>query len=138
MNLSYPYSIEKQESGGFLVQFIDFEEAFTEGDTVEESAFNAAEVLTGILAYRLEKGETIPAPSIATTNYNVAFPSAAVQAAILLRTTRGDRPLSDIASVMKTSWAAAQRMENPKHWPNLKQLDRAAKALGKQLVISLE
>ena len=27
MKLTYPYTIEPQESGGFLVQFVDFEEA---------------------------------------------------------------------------------------------------------------
>ena len=34
--------------------------------------------------------------------------------------------------------AAAQRLEDPHHWPSLKQLDRAAKVLGKRLVLSLE
>jgi hypothetical protein len=34
--------------------------------------------------------------------------------------------------------AAAQRMENPRHSPTLRQLERAAAALGKRLVLALE
>lgn len=79
MKLEYPYTLEPQEEGGFVVQFTDFEEAFTEGATSEECAFNAAEVLTGILEQRLEDGEEIPLPS-QPAQRPVASPSAAVQA----------------------------------------------------------
>jgi antitoxin HicB len=116
---------------------VDLEEAFTEGETVEEAAFNAAEVLTGVLSYRIEKGDEIPAPSPAG-DMLVATPSASVQAAILLRDARGEKSLSDMARALETSWAAAQRLEDPRHWPTLKQLDRAAKLLGKRLVLALD
>src|SRR3989339_505869 len=52
MKFSYPYTAAPQEGGGYFVQFLDFEEAFTEGATLEEAAFNAAEVLSGVLAHR--------------------------------------------------------------------------------------
>ena len=65
-------------------------------------------------------------------------PDALAQSAVLLRLARGDRPLADLARAMETSWAAAQRLEDPHHWPSLKQLDHAAKVLGKRLVLSLE
>jgi len=135
MKLAYPYTVTPQDCGAFLVRFIDFEEAFTEGDTLEEAAFNAAEVLSGILAYRLEHDQAIPEPSAGQL---LARPSAAVQSALLLRQARGERPLADMARALQTSWAAAQRLEDPHHWPSLKQLDRAASFLGKRLVLSLE
>ena len=138
MNLAYPYTTKLQSNGSFLVQFVDFEEAFTEGETLEEAAFNACEVLTGIISYRLEQGETIPVPSHAGKKHLLASPSAGVQAAILLRAARGDRPLAELARALETSWAAAQRLEDPRHWPSLKQLDRAARVLGKRLVLSFE
>jgi hypothetical protein len=31
-----------------------------------------------------------------------------------------------------------QRLEDPKHWPSLRQLENAASALGKRLVLSFE
>ena len=137
MNFAYPYTATPQEPSGFFVQFVDIEEAITEGDTLEDAAFNAAEVLTGMLAYRLDKGQAIPAPSAASGN-PVASPSASVQAVMILREARGDRPIADLARGLDTSWAAAQRLDDPRHWPSLKQLDRAARVLGKRLVLSME
>jgi len=137
MNISYPYTIEQQDGGGYFVQFIDLDNAFTEGSTIEEAEFNAAEVLTLILEDLLERGELIPDPSSAGKN-PVTTPSPEVQSAILLHKARGDRPLSDLARAIGTSWPAAQRLEDPHHWPSLKQLHRAASALGKRLVLSLE
>lgn len=45
MSTAYPYILDPQE-GSYLVQFVDFEEALTEGASEEEAAFNAAEVLS--------------------------------------------------------------------------------------------
>ncbi|MDD2802234.1 MAG: type II toxin-antitoxin system HicB family antitoxin [Methylobacter sp.] len=138
MKTEFPYTAEKDEDGMFFVQFIDLEEAFTQGETLEEAAYNASEVLSAMLAYRMEKNQEIPNASRCPEDGFLAVPSPEVQAALLLRNARGSRPLSDVASSMNTSWPAAQRLENPHHWPSLKQLDKAARALGKRLVLSLE
>ncbi|HWO99758.1 MAG TPA: type II toxin-antitoxin system HicB family antitoxin [Methylococcus sp.] len=137
MNLAYPYTIEPQEGGGYFVQFVDIEEAFTEGESPEAAAFNAVEVLSGVLAVRLMRGEDIPEPS-PTDGRPTAIPSTDVQAALLIHFARGERSLADLARAMGTSWPAAARLENPRHWPTLKQLDRAARALGKRLVLGME
>ena len=93
MNLSYPYTATPQEGGGFFVQFVDIEEAITEGDTLDDAAFNAAEVLTGVLSYRLDHGQAIPTPS-ASAGLAVASPDAKTQAVMLLRDARGERRIS--------------------------------------------
>jgi len=138
MKTEFAYTAEQDEDGLYFVQFIDLEEAFTQGETLEEAAYNASEVLSAMLAYRMEKNQEIPKTSICPENGFLAVPSPEVQAALLLRNARGSRPLSDVASSMNTSWPSAQRLENPHHWPSLKQLDKAARALGKRLVLSLE
>ena len=61
-----------------------------------------------------------------------------IEAAMLVRSARGDRSLSELARALNTSWPAAQRLEDPGHWPSLKTLDRAASALGKRLVLRFE
>jgi len=139
MRIEYPYTTEIQEDGTVLVQFIDFEEAFTEGRTPEEIAFNAAEVLTGIISYRMDKGQSIPAPSN-VQNVCYASPSPSVQSALLLHLTRAEqnKTLADMARALGTSWPAVSRLEDPKHWPTLRQLDRAAAVLGKRLVLCME
>lgn len=63
MKIEYPAILTPAGEGGFLVDFPDFEGgAFTEGNTLEEALFNAAEVLGLILEARKAKGQPIPAP----------------------------------------------------------------------------
>lgn len=138
MNIRYPAIFEPQEPSGFFVRFVDVENAITQGETLEECMFNAAEVLTAILENRIDRGEAIPLPTQGVEGAHYIAPAPAVQSAILLRLARGERPLSELARALNTSWPAAQRLEDPHHWPSLKQLDRAARALGKRLVLSLE
>jgi antitoxin HicB len=138
MDIRYPAKIEKQSDGMFYVSFRDLPDTFTEGESLEEALFNASEVLTGMLDWRLEKEKPIPEPTSARTGEYSVTPDAKTQAALLLRQARGDRSLSDLARAMETSWPSAQRLENPKHWPSLKSLDKAAAALGKKLVLTLE
>jgi antitoxin HicB len=129
--------IELQDEGGFTVSFPDLDEAITEGDNMEEALFNAADVLTLTLESRMDEGMEIPVPSNIEQAYDIA-PSSKVQAALLVRFCRGERSLADLARNLETSWPAASRLEDPHHWPSLKQLDRAASALGKRLVLSFE
>lgn len=139
MKLLYPATFEPQPDGGFTVLFADFPEAITEGDTEDESILHAQEVLSLSLRGRIEDGQPIPTPSDAGEKaIRWVAPDAQAQSAALLRLARGDRPLSDLARAMETSWASAQRLEDPRHWPSLKQLDKAARVLGKRLVLSLE
>ena len=137
MDIRYPAIIELQEEGGFTVSFPDLDEAVTEGDTMEEALFNAADVLTLTLESRMDEGMEIPVPSNLDQAYHIA-PSSKVQAALLVRFCRGERSLADLARSLETSWPAASRLEDPHHWPSLKQLDRAASAFGKRLVLSFE
>ena len=138
MDIRYPATIEAQKDGAYLVQFIDLPDTFTEGRTKEEALFNAVEVLSAMLAWRLHEAKDVPPPSQKVKGAHYIAPDAKTQAAMLLRLARGERTLSDLARALETSWPAARRLENPTHWPSLKTLDRAAAALGKRLVLTLE
>lgn len=138
MNIKFPATIEPQEPSGFLVQFVDLDEVFTQGETIEECLFNGSEVLTGMLEVYVEQNKEIPRPSENVEGAYYIAPDAKVQSALLIKWARGDKSLAYIAKVLETSWPAAQRLEDPKHWATLKQLDKAAAALGKKLVLSLE
>lgn len=137
MNFEYPFTVEAGDKHGFIAQFVDIEEAFTFGNTLEECLHNAEEVLTIMLTIRLEKSDEIPQPSSGQYKYKIA-PSVTVQAALSVRFARRDRSLADLARALGVTWPVAQRLENPKHYPTLKQLERAAAALGKKLIISFE
>ncbi|MDR3088177.1 MAG: type II toxin-antitoxin system HicB family antitoxin [Azoarcus sp.] len=121
----------------FFVQFVSLDEAFTNGKTLEEALFNASEVLTLTLLGRLEEGMEIPKPEQGVEGAHYVAPDAKTQAALLLRHVRGDRTYAELARALETSWDVAKRLEDASHWPSLRALDRAAAALGKRLVLSL-
>jgi len=137
MTIRYPVRLERAVEGGFLVSFPDVPGAITEGDTEEEALFNAAEALSGVLASKLDHGEDVPVPSKVRGASYVA-PDAKTQAALLVRFARGGKPLAELARALQTSWPSAARLEDPRHWPSLRQLDKAAAAMGKRLILSLE
>ena len=91
-----------------------------------------------MLAWRLDEAKDVPAPSSKAKGAHYIAPDAKTQAAMLLRLARGQRTLSELARALETSWPAAKRLEDPTHWPSLKTLERAAAALGKRLVLTLE
>ena len=138
MEIRYPATVESQSDGTFLVRFVDLPDTFTEGQTKEEALFNAGEVLSAMLARRLDEAKDVPALSQKVKGAYYIAADAKTQAAMLLRLARGERSLSDLARMLETSWPAAKRLEDPTHWPSLKTLDRAAAALGKRLVLVLE
>lgn len=138
MDVRYPAKITQDPAGGVFVQFIDMDEAFTEGDSLEEALFNAVEVLTLTLDGRLAEGLDIPEPSRNVKHAQYIAPDAKTQGALLLRAARGDRSIADLARALETSWPQAKRLEDARHWPSLKTLDRAARVLGKRLVLSIE
>ena len=110
----------------------------TDGETLDEALFNASEALSGILGWMLDENQPIPDPSPAGDGRVLVAPDARTQAALLIRRARGERSLAELARALETSWPSAQRLENPRHSPTLRQLEKAAAALGKRLVLALE
>lgn len=93
MNTLYPAILEPQEPSGFFVQFVDIPGAITEGETIEECLFNAAEALTGVIESYIELGQDISPPSEGIEGAYYIAPDARVQSALLIRWARGDRSL---------------------------------------------
>jgi antitoxin HicB len=138
MNLiRYKAVLDVQPEGGYTVTFPDIPEAITEGDTRDAALFNAAEALTLALDQRIADGEALPAPAARKGTW--IEPAASVQAAALVRQARQTqgKSLADLARALNTSWPSAQRLEQPGSNPTLRQLERAAAALGKRLVVEL-
>ena len=64
---------------------INWKEAFTEGETIDEALFNAAEVLTLTLEGRMEENQLIPVPTANVPGAHYIAPDAKTQAALLAR-----------------------------------------------------
>lgn len=136
MDIIYPARLIEQD-GSYIVEFVDLPDTFTAGETIEEALFNAAEVLSGMLAWRLDEGKEIPLPTRKLKGMHYIAPDLKTQAALLLRQARAGRSLAELARAMETSWPQAKRLEDPHHWPSLKTLDKAARVLGKRLVLTM-
>ena len=139
MEISYPARITAQQgSAAFLVEFVDLPDTFTEGQTLEEAMFNASEVLSAMLGWHLDESHEIPASTVGLKGAHYIAPDAKTQAVLLLRHARGGRSIADLARALETSWPQAKRLEDQHHWPSLKTLDKAARVLGKRLVLRME
>jgi antitoxin HicB len=141
MNVLYPAQIIfDKDDNRYLVKFSDMPEAITEGESEEEALFNASEVLTLVIEGRLEENIEVPQPSLCRKGQVLISPSARAQAALLIRWAKaqGAHTTSEIARSLNTSWPAISRLEDPKHWPSLRQLEKVASALGQQLILSME
>lgn len=138
--IRYAAVFAPQAEGGYTITFPDLPEAITEGDDPDGALFNAQEVLTLCLEQRMEDGEAIPDASQGVAGAVWVEPAASVQAALLMQRIRQaqGKTLADMARAMHTSWPAAQRLEQPRGNPTLRQLERAAAALGKRLVLTVE
>lgn len=134
----YAAVLTRQPEGGYTVTFPDIPEAITEGDTRDAALFNAAEVLSLAMEQRIIDGDPLPPASKVKGGVWVE-PEATVQAAVLMRRAREaqGKTLADMARALNTSWPSAQRLEQPGSNPTLRQLERAAAALGKRLVVEL-
>jgi len=140
MEIRYPAVLEPEAGGDCFMRFVNVEGAMTDDETLDEALFNASETLSGILGWMLDENQPIPEPSPATASEGLVLiaPDARTQAALLTRRARADRALAERARSLQTSWPSAQRLENPRHSPTLRQLEKAAAVLGKRLVLALE
>ena len=141
MKIHYPCTLAQLGDGKYYVSFFDFEEACAKGESFEEVLLNAEETLTLALKSRIEKGLRIPLPrNPPYINMEERFisPSVCVQSALLVKFSRGEQTLADLARTLETSWPAVSRLEDPSHWVTLKQLSKTAAALGQKLVLSFE
>jgi len=122
-----------------LLLFLTSLKPLVKGIRLKEANYNAIEVLDLTLKSRMEDNEIIPLPhSESGANVHMISPDVNIQAALLVKLNRGEKKFSDLARTLGTSWPAVSRLEDPKHWPSLRQLDKIAAALGKRLVLSLE
>lgn len=143
MNTIYPAHIKyDSKEKRYTVQFLDLSEAITEAETITEAIANASEVLTLTLEGRMDENMEIPLPQQPENNKNIYWiaPSVRVQAALLVKVVIQNKEIkitkAQLARTMQTSWPAVARLENPHHWPNLRQLEKAATLMGQKLVLS--
>lgn len=132
MAILYRAVLAPKPDGGYLPQFADFDEAFTEGDALEEALLNAAEVL--MLDGRIDEGRPSPALSQVPT----PSPRARPRGPTGPRHPRGSPPLRRACPCAGHLLARRQAAGRSHESTTLKQLERTAAAFGKRVVLISE
>lgn len=73
---TFSVKLTKQKEGGFLVRFLDFPEAITQGESVADALEAAADCLEEAIANRMIMKLVIPSPKkIRTKHYSISLPA---------------------------------------------------------------
>ena len=136
---SYPIDLHKERDDGYSVTFPDFDEAFTDGNTLAEALAEATDCLEEALAGRIARREAIPAPSPAKGR-PTAVPGAVLAAKVALYEALREQRLSNsaFAVAMGIQESEIRRMLDPRHATKIGRLEAALASFSKRLVITVE
>lgn len=136
----YPAKIEPNDEGGYIASFRDVPEALTEARTMEELKNNARDALITAIDFYFEKSKTFPCASAQQPGEtNVVLPASVVLKIMLLNSmlTSHTRP-ADLARKMNVRPQEVTRIIDIHHATKIDTLEKAFKALGKQLCFELK
>ncbi len=136
---SYPLDIHREPGGGYSVTFPDFDEAFTDGDSVAEAVAEAADCLEETLAGRISRRENIPAPSPAKGR-PTAVPGAvmAAKTAFYEALRASGQTNMAFADTLGIQDSEVRRMLDPRHPTKIGKLEKALARFGQRVVITVE
>lgn len=134
----YPAKIE-EEAGFFTVTFRDIPFALTDGESYEESLEEAIDCLGEALASCIVENEEIPVPTQVEEGEVLIAPLAliAAKAALYLAVKENGLNKTTLAQKLHVSEGVGRRLLNPRYQTKIVNIDKALKAMGKRMVISM-
>ena len=138
----WPVDLIPAEEGGFIVNFPDLPNGWSQGETREEALACAADLLEEMILGHMADNEDVPLPSPSRADDNrprVALPaltSAKLEAYRAMRAAGiNKRQLAE-----RLGWQPSQvtRLFDGRHASRLDQIEAALAALGRRLVIDSE
>lgn len=138
-SFQYSMSVEDNGEGGFIAHFRDVPEAVTESWSLDELKEDALDALITAIDFYMKDGRKFPTPSeLQTGEMAVDLPASVVAKVLLLNTMveANVRP-ADLARKMHIKPQEVTRITDIKHSTKIDTLQKAFKALGKELVLEL-
>lgn len=134
----YPARFEEAPEGGFVVTFRDIPEAITQGDTEAEAMEMAADALLTSMDFYFEDRRAVPTPSDPLPGERLVHLPASVAAKVLLLNEQIAQGVSNVelARRMGTRPQEVQRITNINHATKIDTIDRALRALGRELMLA--
>lgn len=138
-NISWTYGVHIDREGkDFVVSVRDLPEVVTAGDSQEQALDLAADAIDVIMQMRMEDGEDLPAPTPLRNGEHAVSPPAPTAAKAALYTAWRETGITkvELAARLGAAENQARRLLDAKHPSTLAALDKAARAMGYQLVVS--
>jgi antitoxin HicB len=137
--LAYPVRLEPAEEGGFIVNFPDFPEGWSQGDDREEALVEAADLLETMVANYMAEGWDLPDPSPARRRPLVRLaPLVAAKAELFRAMSRDGIDKTELADRLGVAPRDVDRLFSIHHKTRLEQIEAALAVLGRRLVVSVE
>lgn len=137
--LKYPVTLSREENGEYLVDFADFPNAHSTGDTEEQALAEAVDGLISVIEMLMDDRRAVPLPSApADGQPTVALP-ALETAKVLVWNEMMDQKLRklDLANKMGIHKQQVDRLFDLRHSSKVDQVEKAATALGHCLNVEL-
>ena len=137
--LTYPIKLTRDTNGTLLVTAPDFPEVTTFGVDRADALLRAVDAIATAIQGRISDGEDIPRPSTAKRRQkSVALPALLWAKLELYRVMRqtGTRK-AELARRLKVHAPQIDRLLDLDHESRLDQIERAARAMGRELHIEL-
>lgn len=138
--LNYPVTLTPDDNGTLLVTFADVPEAITFGHNKDEALLQAVEALELGLSCYIDDRKPLPVPSKPKRGQHTVRPSALECAKLGIYTAMLEQGIRKSELARRLGWHSPQvdRLFDLKHESKLDQLESAAHALGKRLMITVD
>jgi antitoxin HicB len=138
--LNYPVVLEAQPEGGFVVTFPDVPEAITQGEDAEEALLYAVDALETALSFYVDARKQLPTASKPRRGQKTVRPSALESAKLGVYQAMTAQGIRKAELARRLGWHMPQvdRLFDVRHASKFEQIEVAASALGKRLVLSVE
>ncbi len=132
--MKYPATFTP-ETGGFVVTFRDIPEAITQGDTEEDAAFMARDVLREAMTVYFDEKRQVPMPSNARKGERLVDLPLSVAAKVLLLNEMLTQQMapSELARRLDTTRQEVNRLVDLAHATKIDRIAEALAAMGREL-----
>ena|SRR5947209_4043231 len=135
--LAWPVRLDSAEEGGFIVNFPDFPEGWSQGDSRQEALVQAADLLETMVANYMAEGWDLPGFSPAAGRPLVPLaPLVAAKAELYRAMRKAGITKAELARRIGISPQQAQRLFDIHHASRLDQIEAAMRALGRRRVVT--
>ena len=128
------------KDGGFVVRFVDFPEAITQGESIQDALQEAVDCLEEAVANRIVMDLPLPFPStIQEEQYAITLPiQMAAKSSLYLAIKETGITKVELAKKLGYDEKEVRRLLDPHHASKIPRIESALHAVGKQLVVGFQ